>query len=201
MRKTLLATLATLVFLPTVGAAQDSGFGVGPRLTFVRGSEDAPDGTQRFAGGTLRLGGGRTAIEIAMDYRSEVGGSLTERVKSYPIQASLLLYPVRARLAPYLLAGVGWYSQRVTTFSAPTGTFVVSDETTRKMGYHAGLGGELRAARHLALYGDYRYTMIGFGGDDDGGGTSLLPGFIPGNDRLKLAHEGSMFTWGLVLYF
>ena len=46
------------------------------------------------------------------------------------------------------------------------------------MGYHAGFGGELRAHRHFGLYGDYRYTMIGFGGDDDV--RKSLPGWIPG---------------------
>jgi Outer membrane protein beta-barrel domain len=193
-----IAVIAILVLVPVAAAAQDGGIGIGPRLTFVRGSEDSPDGTQRFIGGVLRLGGGHAAIEVAMDYRNEVTGALTERVKSYPIQGSLLLYLVRARLSPYVLGGIGWYSQRVTEFSAPTGTFVVSDETTRKMGYHVGFGGEVRAARHLGLYGDYRYTMINLG-DDDGAG--VLPGFIPGADRLKLSHEGSMFTWGAVFYF
>jgi hypothetical protein len=198
MRKTLAGALLALVFLPATGFAQDGGFGIGPRVTFVRGSEGSPDGTERFIGGILRLGGGTAAIEIAMDYRSEAAGDLTERIKSYPIQGSLLLYLIRARVAPYLLGGLGWYSQRVTRFSAPTGTFVVSDETTRKMGYHVGFGAEIRAARHLGLYGDYRYTMIDFG-DEDGAG--VLPGFIPGADRLKLSHEGSMFTWGAVFYF
>jgi hypothetical protein len=190
--------VAVLLLVPAAASAQDGGIGIGPRITFVRGSEDSPEGSQRFLGGVLRLGGGHTAIEIAMDYRSEATGDLTERVKSYPIQGSLLLYLVRARVSPYVLGGVGWYTQRVTVFSAPTGEFVVGDETTRKMGYHAGFGGEVRAARHLGLFGDYRYTRISFG-DDDGAG--LLPGFIPGADRLKLSHEGSMFTWGAIFYF
>jgi hypothetical protein len=192
-----LAVGAILVLIPSVAAAQN-GIGIGPRLTFVRASEDSPDGTQRFTGGVLRLGGGHTAVEIAMDYRSEVVGDLSERVKSYPIQGSLLLYLIRARVAPYVLGGVGWYSQRVTQFSAPSGTFIETDETTRKMGYHAGFGGEVRAARHLGLFGDYRYTKISFGDDD---GTGVLPGFIPGADRLKLSHQGSMFTWGAIWYF
>ncbi len=156
--------------------AQDGGIAIGPRLTFVRGDEASPEGSQRFVGGALRLGSGRAAIEIAMDYRSDVTGNLTERVKSYPIQGSLLLYPVRARLAPYLLGGIGWYTQKVTRFSAPTGTLIEGEETTRKMGYHAGFGAELRAHRRVGLYGDYRYTMIGFGGDDDSG---FLPGCDP----------------------
>jgi hypothetical protein len=188
----------------TPAAAQDGGsFSIGPRLTFVRGAEGSAEGTQRFNGGVIRLGGGKTAIELAMDYRSGLTGDLTERVRNFPIQASLLLFPVRTRLAPYLLAGVGWYTQRVTRFSAPTGTTIVEDETTRKMGYHGGFGAELRLHRRFGLYGDYRYTMIRFGGDPDSDELvpSPIPGFIPGSERLRLAHEGSMFTWGATFHF
>jgi hypothetical protein len=200
MRITTIGLLTAIVAAPTTAFAQDgASVGIGPRLAFTRGSADSPDGTQRFNGGVLRLGGGHTAIEIAMDYRSGVTGTLTERIKSYPIQGSLLVYPVRARVAPYLLGGIGWYSQQVTRFSAPTGTVVLSDETTRKMGYHAGFGAEVRAHRRLGLYGDYRYTMIRFNGDDEA--PSTLPGWIPGGERLKLSHDGSMFTWGAVFYF
>ena len=198
MQRAVVVAVLGVLMIPALASAQ--GFGIGPRLTFVRGSEDSPDGTQQFWGGLVRMGGGRAAVEIAMDYRAEENGTLTERVKSYPIQGSLLFFPVRARVAPYLLGGLGWYNQQVTRFSAPTGTVIVTDETTRKMGYHVGFGGEIRAVKHLALFGDYRYTMIGFG-DDDSEGSSLLPGFIPGSERLKLSHEGTMFTWGAVVYF
>jgi hypothetical protein len=86
--------VAALV-VPGVAQAQGGGFGIGPRLTFVRGSAELPDGAQRFSGGAIRLGGGKTALEIAMDFRSGITGDLTERIKDYPIQASLLLFPVR----------------------------------------------------------------------------------------------------------
>lgn len=200
MRSRIIGVLgAFLIAVPATALAQDGGIGIGPRITFVRGATDSAEGSQRFTGGFLRLGGGKAAIELAVDYRSGLTGELTERVKDYPIQASLLLYPVRARLAPYVLAGVGWYSQQVTRFQAPTGTVVVADETTREMGYHAGLGAEVRLHRRFGLYGDYRYTQLSFGGDDES--SSLLPGWIPGADRLKLSHEGSMFTWGAAFYF
>jgi hypothetical protein len=195
----LAVSLAVALLVPAAAFAQGGGIGIGPRITFVRGSEAVPDSSQRFFGGKLRLGGGHSAIEVAIDYRSGVTGSLTERVKSYPIQGSLLLYPVRARIAPYLLGGIGWYSQQVTRFEAPTGRVIVDEVTTRKMGYHVGFGGEVRAHRRLGLYGDYRYTMLGFGDDEDG--AQVLPGFVPGADRLRLSHEGSMFTWGAIFYF
>jgi hypothetical protein len=202
-------TVSVGLLLTTVSSAvaQEGGFGIGPRLTFVRGNGDSPDGAARFAGGAIRIGGGKTVLEIAMDFRSGVTGDLTERIRDYPIQGSLLLFPVRGRLAPYLLAGLGWYSQRVEHLA--TGQTIVDEATTRKIGYHAGFGGELRVQRHLGLYGDYRYTFIHFGDDLSptvavGSQTTrepVLPSWVPFAERLKMTHEGSMFTWGATFYF
>jgi opacity protein-like surface antigen len=181
--------LAAVVMSAAPAAAQSSGFGVGPRLTFVRGG-DPEAGSQRFTGAAIRLGGGKTALEVAMDFRSSVADDLSERIKDYPIQASLLIFPVRGRIAPYLVGGLGWYSQRVEML----GPVQVETETERKVGYHAGFGGELRLHRHFGAYGDYRYTFIRFGGDDP-----LIN--LPLVNRLKMSHEGSMFTWGATFYF
>jgi outer membrane protein with beta-barrel domain len=199
---------ACLLLIPAAAGAQSGGFGIGPRLTFVR-SSDLPEGSQRFSGGAIRLGGGKTALEIAMDFRSGLTGDLTERIKDYPIQGSLLIYPVRAKIAPYLLGGVGWYSQRVERLGSSQ--TVLEEETTRKMGYHAGFGGELRVHRHIGVYGDYRYTFIRFGGEDPTtpsgaaderpGGRTGFPSWIPFAERLKMSHEGSMFAWGATFYF
>lgn len=195
-----LSALAVFALGPATAWAQ--GFAIGPRLTFIRGSEGAPDGTQRFSGGFIRLGGGHTALEIAVDYRSGVSGNLTERIKDYPIQASLLVFPVRARLAPYLLGGVGWYTQNVERLGTG-GTVVVDQAVTRKMGYHGGFGAELRLHRNVGVYGDYRYTFIRFGNQDDAvaGGAQPFPGWLPFAERLELTHKGSMFTWGASFYF
>jgi hypothetical protein len=191
--------LAALFFFAAPASAQGggSGFGIGPRLTFVRGTGDLPEGSQRFSGAAIRLGGGKAALEIAMDFRSGVNGDLTERIRDYPIQGSLLLFPVRGRIAPYLLGGIGWYSQHVEQLS--TTDTVLEGETTRKVGYHAGFGAELRLHRHLGFYGDYRYTFIHFGDDAEQSGGSLFG--IPFTERLRMSHEGSMFAWGLTFYF
>lgn len=200
MRRLLLSTLVAVMFLPAAAFAQ--GLGIGPRVTFVRGSEELPESNRRFFGGAVRLGGGRAALELAMDFRTSEDGPLNEKIRDYPVQASLLLFPVRARLAPYLLAGVGWYTQTVTRFVAPTGQFEATDETTRDMGYHFGLGAELRLHRRFGIYGDLRYTRLGFGrDDDDADGDQNVPGWIPGASLLKLSHEGSTFVWGANIYF
>jgi hypothetical protein len=200
MRRLTFVTVFVFACLPLSAFAQ--GFGIGPRVTFVRGSEELPDSNRRFTGGAIRLGGGRSALEVAMDFRSSEDGPLNEKIRDYPVQASLLLFPVRSTLAPYFLLGVGWYSQTVTRFIAPTGEFEATDETTREMGYHLGLGAEIRFHRRFGMYGDLRYTKLGFGRDDDDlDGDQNVPGWIPGASLLKLSHEGSTFVWGANIYF
>lgn len=186
LRFSVLVMTATIL---TAAPAWAQGFGIGPRLTFVKGGDPEAE-SQRFTGAAIRLGDGKAALELAMDFRSSTGDDLTERVKDYPIQASLLYFPIRTRLAPYLLGGLGWYSQRVEVLGPVQG----EAQTTRKVGYHAGFGGELRFHRHVGAYGDYRYTFIDFGGDDP-----LID--LPLVNRLKMSHEGSMFTWGVNFYF
>ena len=104
------------------------------------------------------------AFELSLDIRTETNEAETLRVRSIPIQASLLLFPARGAFSPYVLGGGGWYSQR---FEMLAGDETVLSETVRDFGWHAGFGAELRMGRHAGLHGDYRYTFLDFGGDDD----------------------------------
>lgn len=199
LRQGLWVFSAVLVAAAPPAQAQGS-IGIGPRLSFVKGADNSAEGSERFSGGVLRLNGGKTAFEVALDYRSALTGDLTERITDLPIQTSLLVYPVRARLAPYLLAGMGWYSQSVERFSAAGATTPVEENTTRRMGYHAGFGADVRVHRRVAVHGDYRYTFLRFGESEDRT-VGSTPRLIPFAERLKLSHEGSMFTWGATFYF
>jgi Outer membrane protein beta-barrel domain len=190
--------LALTIAVPTASA--QAGLAIGPRIAFVRGDSSSNDGSTRFTGGVLRLGTGRTTLELALDYRSSLTGDLLEKVTDMPIQGSMLFYPVRAAIAPYALGGIGWYSQNVKRFSQAGATTPIDEETTRRIGYHAGFGADLRLLRRLSLFGDYRYTFLHFGSDDDEI-PDQTPSLIPFAERLKLSHEGSMFTWGAVLHF
>ena len=182
--------------------AQTGGaFGIGPRVTFQRGDDAVPDSSAlRVFGGqmTLRLNPS-TAIEVSADYDTSVNETLSQRSKTMPIQASLLLFPFRTSIAPYVLGGVGWYRQSVTTNSTTT--------SIREMGYHAGLGAEMRFGRRMALHGDYRYNHIRFGGNDDSSsspstGSGLrIPGLSAIQESLKRSSQGSMWTWGLTFFF
>lgn len=176
---------AVLVSRPCSGQA----FGIGGRMSMVRGDVAAGTSAERFLGGQLRMKlSPRSAVEVSLDRRTESSADLTERVVEIPLQGSLLLYPVRTTFSPYVLGGIGWYTHRVEQLTSGTAG---SSETSRRMGYHAGIGGELKLGAHAGAHADYRYTFLKFGNDDD---ASLL-------SRVKPSYEGSMWTAGLTLYF
>lgn len=174
------------------------GLGAGARISSVRGDAEADTVSQRFNGGQIRAAiGRRTSIEVALDLRTETSDLMTERVRDYPVQASLLLFPIRSSFSPYVLGGIGWYSRRVEQLA---GDEVVSSVTTRKIGPHAGFGAELRLGRHAGLHGDYRYTMLNYDDDDETAGSGGLLGIgLP--TRFLPNYKGSMWTAGLTVYF
>ena len=197
--------LAFASVLCPASALADQAFGIGARLTLVKDSVSGETGSdsERFTGGLLRAKlSPRTAIELSVDWRTATNQALTERVRDLPIQASLLYFPVNARLAPYLLGGAGWYSQRVQTLSEST---VTSTVTTKTFGYHAGFGAELRLGRRLGVHVDYRYTRVHRRDDDEdpdaSGGGIRVPGLASLAGRLNLTHDGSMWGGGVTLYF
>jgi hypothetical protein len=180
--------------------AQDGAFGLGGRYSFVNADVDTESKSQRFTGGQLRARvTPRTAVELAIDIRTATNEALTERVRAYPLQASLLLFPSRGAFSPFVLGGVGWYSERVETLVEKK---VVNSDTTRKFGSHAGFGAEIRLGRHAGMHADYRYTFLRFGDDDEETAAPAaarlfgvgLPGFLP-------SYDGSMWTAGLTIYF
>ena len=188
-----MCVVATLAWAPAHASAQSVG--LGPRFSFVRG--DLPSGTPatRLFGGTLRIRSSkRVVLEAALDYQSQFSEDKTTRIRQTPFQASLLLFPVRSTFSPYLLGGIGVYSEMTDTLG-PAG---VVQETTlqRKTGWHLGAGAELFVARHAALFADYRFRFVKFGTPD----PDSEPINIPGLDS-KLSHRGSMWTGGMAFYF
>jgi hypothetical protein len=192
--------LAAILALPGDLCAQSVG--IGPRMSFVRPDPALGSPSDRYTGGTLRMKTSpRTAIEVAIDWRSTTSDDATVRISDYPLQGSLMLYPLRAAVAPYVLGGVGWYSQRMEALS---GSEVLSQQTVRRMGYHGGFGGELQLGKRVSVFADYRYTFIRFGDDEEtgaGAGAFLIPGVGSLMDNFRLSHEGSMWTGGLVIHF
>ena len=190
MRVPLIGGVALLALLALPGSAA-AQFGIGGRMTWVRRDTKLDEDSTRFTGGQIRARvSPRTAVELSLDIHSETNELETLRVREYPIQASLLLYPARGAFSPYFLGGAGWYAQKFETLA---GDETIAEETVRDFGWHAGLGAELKLGKHAGLHGDYRYTFLNFGDDDDED-EGLLGRVLPG-------YKGSMWTVGLTVYF
>jgi hypothetical protein len=192
MRGVVMAVLVTgtLVASPSVASAQ---IGVGARLAWVTPDTDVDVGRVRFIGGQVRLLSSRLGLEVAMDHHSEEFPLVNQKVTETPIQASVLLLLGNRKARPYLLGGPGWYRRKVTLLDAPGDAALATSE----FGWHAGVGLEVFAGRHVGIHGDYRYTFLDFNGNDnkDGGLIDrLLPISLPG-------HRGSMWTLGASFYF
>lgn len=199
-----LLTAAALVLLCAAPAAGQGIFGLGARMSMVRGDvqADPAASAQRFTGGQIRARvSPRTSVEISIDRRTEASADLTQRVRDYPLQGSLLLFPIHSTFSPYLLGGVGWYTHVVDTMA--TGK-VLESSATRKMGYHGGFGAEVKMGRHAGVHADYRYTMVHFG-DGTGAAGSLAAGTNAVTSglasRFRPSYDGSMWTAGVTFYF
>ncbi len=174
------------------------GFGIGPRMSVVRG--DVPSGTPstRFFGGTMRLSSSKHVVfEVAVDFRTQLSDDGMTRLRERPLQGSLLLFPARSAFSPYLLAGYGLYQQTTDTLGGPAGT-VSSSIAERKTGAHVGFGAEVFLSRHTAFFLDYRYRFVKFGTPDAGADPINIP--LVG-DKVQLSHTGSMITSGMAFYF
>jgi hypothetical protein len=182
--------------LPAPAAAQGM-LGVGARFSFLGGDATTTPVTpsENLLGVLVRVNASpRVAIEGSIDYNSTTSTDMTQRVTDVPLQGTLLLFLVRSTISPYLLAGIGSYSETTDTLNATTGT-VTATSSTRQTGWHAGFGGELAFGkkRHVAAFADYRYRNVQLGN----GGTNV----IPGTSLLQISHQASMWTGGFVFYF
>lgn len=170
------------------------GFGVGARIAWVSREADADVDVDadvdslRFFGGQIRLLSGRYGVELSLDRHSESFELLNQKVTETPIQASLLMRLGAGRVSPFLLGGPGWYRRKVETLDG-TGPSI----STTEFGWHAGGGLEILAGKHFGIHGDYRYTFLDFGDDDDDD-EGFIGGLLPG-------HRGSMWTLGATIYF
>jgi opacity protein-like surface antigen len=179
--------LSSLLFVgisPLLAEAQMVG--LGPRFSFVRGDLATETPSSRLLGGSVRLrASARTSLELSMDYRVTRTPDLSRQTRETPVQASLLVMPFRTILTPYALAGVGVYSQRTDVLGAAGD--VTETSLSRRIGWHAGFGGEFSLGRHAAVYADYRYRFVSLDRNPEG--------------RIPFSHQGSMWTGGVAFYF
>ncbi len=179
--------LGALLATPVPASAQ--GFGLGGRFAWIKQDVDVDADRVRFKGLQMRAIGGRSGFELSLDRHTESFELLNQKVIETPIQASLLVRLGQGSVAPYLLGGPGWYRRTVEPIDGPEDSGV----RTTEFGWHAGGGLEILAGRHFGIHGDYRYTFLDFG-DDDEEDEGFIGGLLPG-------YRGSMWTLGATVYF
>lgn len=183
-----IVTSAAMWSIPAITHAQ--GFGVGGRMAWIKADSDADADSVRFTGGQVRLLAPRLGLELAMDRHSETFESLNQKIVETPIQASVLLRFGGGSVSPFLLGGPGWYKRRVEAVDGEAD----SDVSTTEFGWHAGGGLEIKLGRRLGIHGDYRYTFLDFGDDEEDEDEGIVGSLLPG-------HRGSMWTVGATFYF
>lgn len=195
-----------ILLVPAVAGAQI--LGVGPRFSLVRGDVDTNTPTSRFTGATARLKlSGNLSLEGAADFKTTWSTDRTQRVREVPMQGSILIFPIRAIIAPYAVGGMGIYTRNYDVLDA--GGIVTQTAQERKVGVHLGFGAELQIGRHAVAFTDYRYRFVKFGNDPDAlaspdntdSAVSRLIHSVPGLGQLNMSHQGSMWTGGVAFVF
>jgi len=188
LRPAVIAMLTLAGLLASLAPVSAQGLGVGARIAWVHPDTEANVDSIRYFGGQIRLIAGRIGFELSMDRHSESSEALGQKLTETPLQASVLLRMGGSKVAPFLLGGPGWYRRKVEALEGPADL----DISTTEFGWHAGIGLEILASSHFGIHGDYRYTFLDFGDDDDDEG--IIGGLLPG-------HRGSMWTLGATVYF
>ena len=197
--------LLLVAAVPTPARAQF--LEVGPRFSLVRGDLDTSTPTNRFLGGMARVRlSGALTVEGAIETKSTWNTGLTQRIRETPMQASVLISPVRTMLTPYVLAGVGLYNRTYEVVGA--GGVVTQTADEKKTGVHVGFGGEVSVGRHAVAFLDYRYRFVTFGNDPaalasatSSDQVAVLLKSVPGLGQLNVSHQGSMWTGGVAFVF
>ena len=138
---------------------------------------------------------------LTLDYRSTTNEDGTARVRETPFQGSLLFLPGAAGVFAIPARRCG--DLHAIDRPADDKGLTLSTAQERRWGWHLGLGAEFFVARHVALFGDYRFRFVTFGDPNPTSDAINIPGSgtIPGFDRVKLSHQGSMWAGGVTFYF
>jgi opacity protein-like surface antigen len=111
-------------------------------------------------------------LEGSINYRQEKFSDNRLTVRSWPVTASALFYPVPD---VYGVAGIGWYK---TTFDYDESRLVGNDRTEQKVGWHFGGGLELPISDRTNFTGDIRYVFIDYDFEDLPGSDDLSSNFF-----------------------
>ncbi len=155
MRSRIVVVALLMVLIP-VWAQAITLFGVGPRGGYSK-SADADEGAFTVgAAGRLKLGA--IGVEGAIDYRSESFQNDAVKIKSWPVTASVLFYPLPII---YGVAGMGWYNTTIEYDPSLMGLGMESEQTETETGYHIGAGVEIPFISPT-ITADVRYVFMDY---------------------------------------
>lgn len=155
LKKTLLASMIIILAASQVGA---QSLKLGPQIGYQKAG-DADNG-KLMGGAVLRLKLTSTmGVEGAINYRQEKYADGVLTVRSWPVMASALFYPL-----PFIygVMGAGWYNTTMDYDESRLGLAQTQDETTQEFGWHFGGGVELPVGGKSKLAADIRYTFLDY---------------------------------------
>ncbi|MFH1279753.1 MAG: outer membrane beta-barrel protein [Candidatus Eisenbacteria bacterium] len=145
-----LLPLLTLLLVPQASEAT----GVGPQVGYYKAT-DADEGEFMF-GGALRIHLSKFfGVEGSINYRQEKYADDQVTVKSWPVMATALVYPLPV---VYGLAGGGWYNVTIDYDE----DLVLESQTDNQFGYHFGGGVELPLGQSALIVADIRYVFLDY---------------------------------------
>lgn len=131
---------------------------LGPQVGYHE-AKDADNG-KLMGGAAVRLKlSAMLGIEGAINYRGEKysDGALT--VRSWPVLASALIYPLPI---VHGTIGAGWYNTTLDYDQSRAGFGNLDDETTQKFGWHFGGGIDLPVGESSTVTADIRYVFLDY---------------------------------------
>lgn len=140
-----------------------TGFSIGPMGGYLK-ARDADRGTW-FAGIQARLRFLEVlAVEGSIGVHQNEYSDGDVVVTQYPVQVSALFLPFPGgALDPYVLAGGGWYYQRIDYDDSIGG----GDETDRMFGGHVGAGAIFHLSPTVSAFADVRWVFLDEPGTDN----------------------------------
>ncbi len=147
-------------------------FGIGPRGGYYK-AQEAESG-KMYVGATARLKLAALGFEGAIDYRSEEYDNGNVKVSSWPVSASVLLYPLPI---VYGIAGFGWYNSTIEYSSSLPTLLAPKSETEQQIGYHFGGGVELPLSSAMSIAADIRYVYLDYQFDSTSSGQKVKSDF------------------------
>jgi len=148
--------MAVFFVILVSGVLSAQGIGLGPVLGYQKAA-DADEGNVMLGAALRAKLSPAMGIEGSINYRQEkyADGFLT--VKSWPVMASALLYPLPN---VYGVVGGGWYN---TTYEFDREQLpAVNSKTEQEFGWHLGGGIEIPFSETSSLTGDIRYVFIDY---------------------------------------